>query len=99
MSLPLCMIPRARSPQVRDRAISDRYDRQGVRPVDAVGVTERATRILHPSFGSSVVDQSVRSSQSLSVTVMTWVAASIATWPKNCRPSLGGWFGALGAFT
>ena len=22
-----------------------------------------------------------------------------ATWPKNCRPSLGGRFGVLGAFT
>ena len=53
----------------------------------------------HPSFGSSVVDHSARSSTSLSVTVMTWVAPSIATWPKNCRPSLGGRFGVLGAFT
>ena len=26
-------------------------------------------------------------------------AMSIATWPKNCRPSLGGRFGVLGAFT
>src|SRR5262249_48042440 len=53
----------------------------------------------HPSFGSSLVDHNARSSQSLSVTVMTCVAPSIATSPKNCKPSLGGWFGVLGAFT
>ena len=42
--------------------------------------------------GSSLVDHSARSSTSLSVTVIASVAPSIATWPKNCRPSLGGRF-------
>src|SRR5215467_10803972 len=46
----------------------------------------------YPNFGSIVVDHSVRSSTSLSVTVITCVAPSIATWPKNCNPSLGGRF-------
>src|SRR4051794_40100122 len=53
----------------------------------------------YPSFGSSTVDHSAWSSQSFSVTVITCVAPSIATWPKNCSPSLGGRFASLGAFT
>ena len=55
--------------------------------------------VLSPSFAGkrsnqtsarSCVDHSARSSTSLSVTVITSVAPSIATWPKNCSPSLGG---------
>src|SRR5262249_35153883 len=65
----------------------------------AIPTREDATAQVHPSLGSRLTDHSARSSQSLSVTVMICVAPSIATWPKNCRPSLGGWFGALGAFT
>src|SRR5262249_52908988 len=38
-----------------------------------------------PSFGSIGVDHSAVSFQSLSVTVMTWLAPAMATWPKNCR--------------
>src|SRR5262249_41623082 len=72
-------------------------------PVDLARTSLRAPlptlRRCHPSFGSSVVDHSARLSQSLSGTVMTCVTPSIATRPKNCKPSLGGWFGALGAFT
>src|SRR2546428_9016957 len=39
--------------------------------------------------GSIVVDQRSRSATSLSVTVITSLAPSIATWPKNCNPKQG----------
>src|SRR6516225_8253060 len=39
--------------------------------------------------GSIVVDQRSWSPTSLSVTVMTSLAPSIATWPKNCNPKQG----------
>src|SRR6516225_730439 len=39
--------------------------------------------------GSILVDQRSWSPTSLSVTVMTSLAPSIATWPKNCNPKLG----------
>src|SRR5215472_9613044 len=39
--------------------------------------------------GSILVDQRSWSATSLSVTVMTSLAPSIATWPKNCSPKQG----------
>src|SRR5215468_5171962 len=39
--------------------------------------------------GSILVDQRSWSPTSLSVTVMTSLAPSIATWPKNCSPKQG----------
>ena len=53
-------------------------------------------------LGSIAVDHSELSSTSLSVTVITSLAPSMATRPKNCRPKLGGRFcpcSLLGAFT
>src|SRR5881227_3131701 len=46
-----------------------------------------------PTLASSLVDQSARSSTSLSVTVIT--SPSMSMRPKNCRPSLGGRFLSL----
>ena len=52
---------------------------------DGGPVAEHAPGHRHLTiFGSSFVDHSARSSMSLSVTVITPVAPSIATWPKNC---------------
>src|SRR5438477_8639585 len=45
-----------------------------------------------PTLGSSLVDHSAVSFQSLRVTVITSVPPSIATWPKNCMSALGGKF-------
>jgi hypothetical protein len=61
----------------------------------------KLTLQAQPSFGSILVDHSARSSTSLSVTVITSDAPSIAMLPKNCIPSLGGRFcpcSLLGAF-
>jgi len=49
------------------------------------GLTEFAATLSHPNFGSSCFDHSAWSFQSFSVTVITCVCPSIATWPKNCR--------------
>src|ERR1700738_1527715 len=46
----------------------------------------------HPTLGSSFTDHSAWSFQSLSVTVITSLAPSIATCPKNCMSKLGARF-------
>src|SRR5258708_3224238 len=43
----------------------------------------------HPTLGSSFTDHSAWSFQSLSVTVITSLAPSIVTCPKNCMSELG----------
>ena len=60
------------------RAIADVHGLRGA------GVRQRIAG--QPALGSSLRDQSALSPTSLSVTVISSLAPSMATWPKNCSP-------------
>src|SRR5262245_57532919 len=69
-------------------ALALRYLEWASHPPRSSSPRERLGRRNPPYefFGSSRVDHRALSSQSFSVTVITPVAPSIATWPKNCNP-------------
>lgn len=59
-------------------------------PVPAAARGERPRRAV---CGSRSTEYRVSPATSMRRTVMTPLSPSTATWPKNCRPSLGGWLG------